>query len=161
MYNADEILQIAVTIEENAKAFYTQAAESVSDEGAKRIFAELAAWETSHIELFSKMRKRFLESNQDITYEDPDGEAAKYLQAIGDGKIFDIRKKDAELAALPDDPIAILETAIGKEKDAVIFYLSFMDVVPESLGKADVKKILEEEMGHVRYLSEKVAELRG
>jgi len=160
MYNAEEILQIAVTIEENAQAFYNQAAETVSDPEAKTIFAELGAWEAAHIEVFSSMRDRFLAARQDVVYEDPDGEAARYLQAIGDGKIFDVSKKDQELAALPDDPIAILEVAIGREKDAVLFYLSLKEVVPESLGRDEVQKILDEELGHVRFLSEKVAQLK-
>ncbi len=160
MFNADEILRIAVTIEENAEAFYTQAAARVSDEEAQGIFRELASWEKGHIGLFAAMRARFAEAQQGVHFDDPDGEAASYLQAIADGKIFDIRKAPAELANLPDDPLAILETAIAREKDAVIFYLTLKGMVPENLGRDEVQQVISEEISHVRYLSEKAARFK-
>jgi rubrerythrin len=160
MFNADEILQIAVTIEENAQAFYTQASKRVSDEEAKKIFAELAAWEVGHIAIFSKMRARFAEADAGIAFADPDGEAASYLQAIADGKIFDIRKAPVELANLPDSPLEIIQMAIAKEKDAVIFYLSLQEMVPETLGRDEVKSIVTEEISHVRFLSEKATQFK-
>ena len=161
MFNADEILQIAVTIEENAQSFYSKAAERVSDAEAKKIFTELSAWEVGHVAIFSKMRARFAEAGAGVAFDDPDGEAASYLQAIADGKIFDIRKVETELSSLPDNALEIIEMAIAKEKDAVLFYLSMKDMVPESLGRDEVKKIVNEEISHVRFLSEKAAALKG
>ena len=160
MFNADEILQIAVTIEENAQSFYSKASERVSDEEAKKIFAELAAWEVGHIAIFSKMRARFAEAGAGVAFDDPDGEAASYLQAIADGKIFDTRKVETELSSLPDSPLEIIQMAIAREKDAVLFYLSLQDMVPETLGRDEVKAIVSEEVSHVRFLSEKATQFK-
>jgi rubrerythrin len=157
MYNADEILEIAVTIERNANAFYTRAAEVVSGEEAKSLFHELAAWEVGHVDLFEGMRAKFAAAKEQLWLPDLDNESGRYLQAIADGKIFDVRRIDEELAALTDDPHAILMSALQREKDAVIFYLALKEMVPENLGKDDVQKIIEEEMSHVRYIADRLA----
>ena len=157
MYNADEILEIAVTIERNANLFYARAAEVVTNEDAKKLFLDLASWEVGHVDLFEGMRAKFAAAKEQNWLADQDNEAARYLQSIADGKIFDTRKIDEELAALKDDPVAILKAALNREKDAVIFYLAMKDMVPEALGKADVKHIIAEEMSHVRYIADRLA----
>ena len=157
MYNADEILEIAVTIERNANAFYTRAAEVVTSEGARKLFLDLASWEVGHVDLFEGMRLKFAEAKEQSWLPDPDSEAARYLQAIADGKIFDVKKIDEELDALTDDPQSILLAALQREKDAVIFYMAMKEMVPEHLGRDDVHHIIEEEMSHVRYIADRLA----
>lgn len=161
MYNADEILEIAVTIERNANAFYTRAAQVVSSEKAKAMFLELAAWEVGHVDLFEGMRAKFAAAKEQSWLPDLDQEAGRYLQAIADGKIFDVKKIDEELDALTDDPEGILMAALQREKDAVIFYLAMKEMVPENLGRDDVAHIIEEEMSHVRYIADRLAAMAG
>lgn len=161
MYNADEILEIAVTIERNANAFYTRAAEVVTSEEARKLFLDLASWEVGHVDLFEGMRLKFAEAKEQSWLPDPDSEAARYLQAIADGKIFDVKKIDDELAALTDDPPSILLAALQREKDAVIFYTAMKEMVPEHLGRDDVQHIVEEEMSHVRYIADRLAAMAG
>jgi len=159
MFNADEILAIAVKIEQNAHDFYSRAAENVEDEGAKTLFRDLANWEVSHIKLFSDMREKFAAQREALDAMDVDGEAAKYLQAIADGEIFKVSQTQADLDAIGSDPASIIHTAMGREKDSVIFYTAMKDMVPETLGKDDIDKIIEEEMSHVRFLAEKARTL--
>ena len=159
MFNADEIIEIAVKIEQNAQAFYTRAAEDVKDESAKALFTELANWEVAHVKLFSSMREKFAAQQAALDAMDLDGEAAKYLQAIADGQIFKVTQTAADLEAMGDDPAKIIETAIGREKDSVVFYLAMKEMVPESLGRADIDIIIAEEMSHVRFLAEKARQL--
>jgi rubrerythrin len=159
MFNADEILAIAVKIERNAQAFYGRAAEAVSAEPIRALFRDLAKWEVSHERLFSAMRDKFAAQQAAAAVMDPDGEAAKYLQAIADGEIFAVEQTEADLATMGDDPANILATAIQREKDSVVFYLAMKEMVPASLGRGDIDKIIAEEMSHVRFLSAKAREL--
>jgi len=47
----------------------------------------------------------------------------------------------------------IYTTAIGAEKDSIVFYLGIRDLVPEKYGKNRVDAIIKEEMGHIEALS--------
>jgi hypothetical protein len=89
---------------------------------------------------------------------DPDGEAARYLNAIADGQVFDLHADLIEdLAGKTIEEI--LKIAIDLEKDSIVFYLGLRDLVSESLGKDKVETIIREEMGHVTLLSDELAAL--
>lgn len=160
-FNADEILEIAVTIEQNGQAFYGRAAEIVKDEEVKKLLLDLVAWEASHEKVFKEMRDRLATEKPGLTRFDPDGESAKYLQAIADGKIFNMKAMADELSDMTDNPLDILHTALSREKDSVIFFLAVKDMVPAALGRSRIHEIVEEEMSHIRYISDKIAELGG
>jgi len=66
-----------------------------------------------------------------------------------------------ELSDMTDNPLDILHTALSREKDSVIFFLAVKDMVPAALGRSRIHEIVEEEMSHIRYISDKIAELGG
>ena len=53
----------------------------------------------------------------------------------------------------------VLISAIGAEKDSIIFYLGMRDAVPEGKGKERIDAIIKEEMGHVQILSQELVKL--
>ncbi|MHC4887453.1 MAG: hypothetical protein ACYTGH_20445 [Planctomycetota bacterium] len=159
-FNADEIVEIAVEIEKNGMAFYNRAAELVEDEQGRKLMCDLAGWEKVHIQVFEDLRSSLAVAEGLPEALDPNGEAALYLQAIADGKVFPQRSMEKELQGLPADHEALLEMAIAREKDAVLFYLAMKDMVPQDLGKNAVYKIIEEEMSHVRFISEELDRVR-
>jgi rubrerythrin len=53
----------------------------------------------------------------------------------------------------------ILKAAIVAEKDSIVFYLGLKDFVPDRLGKNRLDKIIKEEMGHIRILSNELVSL--
>lgn len=159
-FNADEILQIAVDIERNGKEFYSRAAELVTDESLKNLLRELSEWEAGHEVTFSRMRDKYRQENEESRFLDPDNEASKYLKAIADGKVFERKVFEKQLADISNDPHSILKTAMMREKDAVVFFTAIREVVPEQLGKNDVAKIVEEEFSHIRFIHEKISQLK-
>ena len=151
-FNADEVLAIAEQIERNGKVFYEKASERFGGE-EKRTLLRLAEMEVTHERVFSAMRRDLSQADPGIAAFDPEGEAASYLAAFADGKIFDLNADPLSLIG-PDDSIQdILRTAIGLEKDSVVFYVAIKDSVPESLGKDRIEKIIKEEMDHIILLS--------
>lgn len=161
IYNADEILEMAVKIEQNGRQFYLKASEVVSMPEAKTLFTELANWESEHEKLFGSMRDKFAENRDLFPAFDPDLASSSYLQAIADDKVFEAERLNEELASVTDDITAIIKRAIQREKDAIVFFSALLNLVPDDLGKQDVENIIQEEYGHIKYLVDKKKELLG
>ena len=150
--NADEILEIAEQIERNGIAFYERAAERFQGD-EKRTLLGLANMERNHERAFASMRRELADADEGLKAFDPEGEAEKYLAAIADGKIFDLKADPLALLGPQESVQDILGLAIDLEKDSVVFYVAIKDAVPESLGKDKIDKIIKEEMDHILLLS--------
>ncbi len=159
-FNVDEILQIAERIERNGEKFYNRAAVNAPDEATKNMLLDLAAMESVHETTFREMREGLSEQDRKSTVFDPDNESALYLQALADGKIFNTNADPAERLTGSETIQDILETAIGLEKESVVFYAAMRDVVPVRLGRDKVDAIIKEELGHVASLSGQLASLK-
>ena len=81
---------------------------------------------------------------------DPSGEAALYLRALVDSRVF--FKKEIDVTSM----VEILKSAIEAEKDSIVFYLGMKEAVAENLGKDRIETIIKEEMGHIRVLSKEL-----
>ncbi len=146
IFNAGEVFEMAVKMEQNGAAFYRQAADSIKDEKNKKILLDLAEMEVDHEKTFNSLRDQLGADNPD--YFDPDGEAAAYLKSIVDTEVF--FKREIDLSSMK----TILHEAIMAEKDSVVYYLGIKAMVPDESGKMKVEAIIKEEMGHIRLLSE-------
>ena len=51
----------------------------------------------------------------------------------------------------------ILKTAIGLEKDSIVFYTGIREMVSEKMGKNKVNDIINEEIGHIVDLSNQLS----
>lgn len=153
-FNADEVFQMAIQMEKNGAAFYRKAAEAADDADNKTFLLELADMEIDHEKTFEELRKQLTESEKASTVFDPGGEAAMYLRALVDTRVF--FEKDIDVTSMRE----ILMAAIEAEKDSIVFYLGMKDAVPDSMGKSKIDAIIREEMGHVRLLSRKLVPLK-
>ena len=149
-FNADDVLEIAEQLERNGGKFYRAAAESTDDPGNKEFLLELAAMEDQHELTFKAMRAELSEKEKESTVFDPAGEAAMYLRALADTRVF--FEKEIDVTSMR----AILKSAITAEKDSIVFYLGMKEAVDESLGKGRIDHIIKEEMGHIKLLSGKL-----
>jgi len=153
-FNADDIFEMAEQMERNGIKFYKTAAESVSDDEAKSLLLEFGDMEKEHEKIFSEMRKELSSDEKQSTVFDPQGEAALYLRALADTRVFFDKRID--VSSLEN----ILKDAIQAEKDSIVFYLGMKEAVPESLGKSRLDHIIKEEMGHIRMLSGKLVQIK-
>jgi len=158
-FNADEIFEIAEQIERNGAKFYRKVAKNAEDAEVKQLLLDLAAMEDDHEKTFSALRAELPPSEKWSTAFDPDGEAAQYLRTMAGGYVFDMKTDPSEKITGKEPPEEILKTAIGLEKDSIVFYLGMRDMVPEDLGKARIEAIVKEEMRHIRTLAERLAAL--
>ncbi len=153
-FSADEVFQMAIQMEKNGAAFYRKAADNAGDEENKKFLLELANMEVDHEKTFSELRQQLTEKEKASTVFDPESEAAMYLKALVDTRVF--FEKDIDVTSMRD----ILMAAIGAEKDSIVFYLGMKDAVPDDLGKSRLDAIIKEEMGHVRLLSRKLVQFK-
>jgi len=159
-YNADEILEMAVKIEQNGRRYYLKASEVVELPAAKSLFQELADWESEHERLFGSMRDKFAANRDLFPVFDPDLASSSYLQAIADEKVFEAQAIEEELQNIPNDVFAIIKRAVQREKDAIVFFSALLNMVPDDFGKEDVQNIIQEEYGHIKYLVDKKKEFK-
>jgi rubrerythrin len=156
--NAEEVLQIAVDIERNGQAFYRKAAEVVEGDKPRALLIKLAEWEAGHQVLFEGLHSG-LAGSSDAFLFDPEDEATLYLQAIADGLVFNSKADAAELLGTVTEPVEILNRALAREKDAVIFFAAMREALIDKDHRQQVNQIVKEEMSHVRFLVEMLKEL--
>jgi rubrerythrin len=149
-FNADDIFQIAEQLERNGARFYRTAAQAVKDDKIRDLLDSLAAMEVDHEKTFAQMRSQLTAVEKAATVFDPQGEAAGYLKALADTRVF--FEKEINTSSLE----AILKDAITAEKDSIVFYLGMREAVPENLGRGHLDRVIQEEMGHIRLLSKEL-----
>jgi len=153
-FNADEVFQMAEQLERNGAKFYREAAAATEDADNRKMLLDLAAMEDEHEKTFKAMRAELTQQEKASTVFDPEGEAAQYLRALADTRVF--FEKEINVSSMKE----ILKAAVTAEKDSIVFYLGMKEVVPENLGKGRLDGIIKEEMRHIKLLSGKLAAYR-
>ncbi|OGV32463.1 MAG: hypothetical protein A2020_02095 [Lentisphaerae bacterium GWF2_45_14] len=152
IFNAREVFEIAEQIERNGGKFYRHAAQTVKDEKAKKFLLKLAEMEDVHESFFSLLKEKFSPTEEVAGLPDSENQALAYLQAMAEGKVFgnveDITSKIAPGSSFVD----IINTAIGFEKDTIVFFAAIKDLVPQDLGKNNIDSLIREEVSHIAIL---------
>jgi rubrerythrin len=159
-FNADEIFQMALQIERNGVRFYQRAAEGAGNPAGRQLLLRLAAMEETHEKIFVRMREGLTEKERKKPVYDPADQSSDYLRAWADQHVFNLRSDPSEKLTGKETMESVLQTAIGLEKDSIVFYLGMKDVVPERLGRGKIEEVIKEEMRHVDSLSREFQTLR-
>ncbi|MGE4520495.1 MAG: ferritin family protein [Desulfobacteraceae bacterium] len=149
-FSADEIFEMAIEIEVKGQEFYRKAAADAENEDLKKILSDLADMEVDHEETFKEMKKDLKSSEKEAGVFDPENEAAAYLKALADTKVF--YEKEIDTKSVKE----VMKAAITAEKDSIVFYLGMKNLVPEKKGQDRLDKIINEEMTHIRIISNKL-----
>lgn len=149
-FNAKDVFEMAKEIERNGIKFYSNAAEKVDRPDQRELLLSLAKMEAEHEETFKNMESELTGKEQTETVFDPENEALLYLKALADTRVF--FEKEMDMSSMK----AILKTALGAEKDSIVFYLGMKELVPEKYGKNRLDGIIKEEMNHVRLISKEL-----
>jgi rubrerythrin len=152
-FNAAEVFDIAIKIEENGKRFYDQSREIIKDPVVQQLFAELAQEEIKHKEKFTTLKSQLPASADAGSVFDPDHELDLYLKMMADQHVFiSSENVDAQLGKIQNATDA-LKRAIEFEKDSVIFFLTMQDATEQAQGKEFIGSLVKEEQEHLRRLS--------
>jgi rubrerythrin len=151
-FNANDIFEIAIKIEQNGATFYRNAAEKIVQAENKNFLLELADMEDAHEATFKSMKNELKNTEVFSTTFDPEDENSLYLKALADARVFAKKEEPA------NDFNKILLSAIQAEKDAIAFYLGMKLMVPEKYGQSKIDYIIKEEMSHITLLTKKLSQ---
>ena len=149
-FSASELINIAIGNERRGLAFYDILTKSADSAEARSIFRYLVDMEREHIQTFQNM---LTEADKYEITEACTEEYAAYLQALVDTAVFSEELINSEMATEAESDIKALELAIGAEKDAILFYYTMKEIMPQR-AQPTVDKIIAEEKSHLRQLSE-------
>jgi rubrerythrin len=152
-FNADEVFNLAIRIEENGARFYRKAAEFQKDAANRATLEKLASMEDTHKATFQKMKKTLSAAEKTATVFDPLGESAQYLAAMADMHGGEGSPTAAEALTGQESIVEIIDIAIGLEKESILFYIGLKDLVPPKLGQDKLYDIISEERRHIIQLN--------
>jgi rubrerythrin len=157
---ADEVFGIGIEIEKNGQAFYSAAALEAAGEGIRKLLLDLASWESMHIEVFTSLRERLSPEALDEHLYDPGDEIGMYLKATADSHVFVKNSAMDKLAATCKTPLDILNIALSFEKESVVFYSMVSEAVGAGSGRAEVDKLIHEELTHIGYITRELQKVK-
>lgn len=157
-FTADDIFDIAETIERNASDFYRETSEKTSDEETKQVLLHIASAEDGHLKIFQRMREQSADPDG-IIVEETDSRSATYLQAMADARGWEGRKSPLEELSGEEAPAEIFKIALNSENESVVFYSSLKTLVSSQSDREIVEKIILEELGHVSVFLQRLKSL--
>ena len=159
-FNVDEVLEMAIRIEENGAAFYRKAAGLQSDAKNRDFLEKLAIMEDGHKATFVEMRKVLTDKEKGGKVFDPQDELSLYLSAMADTHGGEGSPSAADSLTGAETMEGVLTTAVGLEKESVLFYLGLKDMVPPKYGLERIEDIIREERRHIAQLTSLLGKLK-
>lgn len=152
-FNADEVFQIAIEIEENGKTFYEKALAVVDDPQVQTVFKELALQEIGHKRKFQDLKQSLPAQAGSGQVQDPDRQLGDYIKMMADQHVFRTSAGVEQRLKAVTNTLDALRLAIEFEKDSVIFFLTMQDATDATQGRDLIGLLVKEEQEHLRRLS--------
>lgn len=159
-FNIDEIFEIAEQIERNGAKYYRAAADVIDALEQRSMLVNLAKMEDEHERTFAAMRSEMAKGLQRETVYESDTSAEQYLWAWAEKAVFDMDTDPFAVLTSGADLREILQVAIGREKDSIVFYEGLKSGISIEDDKAKVDAIIREEMQHVGILTRAILGMR-
>ncbi len=149
LLTGDEIIEIAMRLEERGEAFYTTAAEKASSADVKALFEDLAVQEQYHRRAFQQMGRGVVELA--LSPEQWDQFQA-YTGALLRQSFFEKAGGALSQSVEAMDEQDALQAALGFEKETLLFFHELRGVV-KGPSQQTVDRIVEEERRHIQRLA--------
>jgi rubrerythrin len=159
-FSVDEILDMAEQLERNGAAFYRLAVKEMAEPHMRTLLSDLATWEDEHEKIFARMRVALRGKVRSGKALDPKDKRFMQLLAMVDGNVFDLHRDPAQLLNGQETTEDILQVAVRREKDSVIFYLSLKNLLVNTADQKIIDEIIEEELDHITFLNKELTTLR-
>ncbi len=147
-FRGEEIIEIALQMEEAGKLFYEKAAQIAEDAKLKEMLNFLAQEEDKHIQDFRKLGEKL--NYNFLPGETYPGEYEDYVRSLVTSHIFNINQVEDLLKEIKGDK-DILRLALSFEKDSIVFFHEF-----KNMGNQEAQKVIEdlinEERGHIKKI---------
>ena len=148
MFSVNEILDMAIKLEENGEAVYRDAINKVSSPELIKLLEWIVDEEIKHANWFAEMKLKLGQKSVNPFMEKMSRELFNDL--LGD-KSFSLKDIDFSSVKEIEDLIAIF---IEFEQDSVRFYEVLETFIGDSISLESLKKIIDEENCHIKRLQE-------
>jgi rubrerythrin len=151
-FNAGEVFKIALRLEEKGSRFYEAAAAKPFSAEIRDLFQKLAKAEKGHQALLTGLLAKVPPAGP--TVWEPDNELDQYLKMMADQHVFSRGQAelDRQIESLTDFSQALV-LAMSFEKDTIVFFLELMSAADNPESREQMKKLVDEERGHLRRLA--------
>ena len=143
MFTAQDILEIAIRLEENGEKTYLAARAHTTDEDLKSLLAWIAEEERAHANWFIQLKNR-------LKQEEDHQLLAELSQALVEdvvkGQSFSLQEVNFATIETPDK---MIRTFIGFEDDTITFYEVLKGLIGESATVGQLEQIISEEKKHM------------
>lgn len=155
-FSPQEVLRIAIKVEEAGEKLYAKLEYMASDEQIKKVWDYLREQEHVHRNVFQKM----LDNSGDyITDDFNPGEYDTYLRAIASEYVFTSEVIECKSKEGFTNDLAAIKFAIDIEKESVLVYEAMKDFVTQKRHEL-IDKVIKEEKKHLALLIELKASLK-
>lgn len=152
MFNAQDILDIAIRLENNGEKTYRDASRKTPDEALKTLLTWIAQEEQEHARWFSELKDR-LEQSEDHHLM---AEMSRALvEDVVKGQAFSLQEVDFETINTPDK---MIRTFIGFEDDTIAFYEILKTLIDDPVIARQMEQIIDEEKKHMTRFRELLPE---
>ncbi len=159
-FNADEVFEMGMDIEQNGEAYYRKAAELTEDPEIKKIFEDLMVAEQAHYETFKKLRENLPAKDTTPIVSDPEDQSYLYLDALVKSRLFNSVREAENVCTDRCDPVSVLQGALTFEKDTILFFTEMKGRTREDLGKTEIDRLIAEEREHIVWISGMIKKIR-
>jgi rubrerythrin len=141
----NEVVNFAIEREQESYTLYKELSEKVESEEAQNLFRVLMQEEESHKAFYTSFLST-IETKQSPGVSEDD-EYVAYMKTLIDSRRT-VKEPTIDLGNIGE----VLDFAIAREKDAVLFYVGLENFVPDD-DKSTVKTIIKEEGNHIVKLT--------
>jgi rubrerythrin len=148
MFSFNEILDLAIQIEENGKKFFHDAGKKVADPSLASILKWVEEEEKEHIKWFNQLKQTAEQTTSDPQLE-------KMGRAILQGLVLDqtFSLRDIDFSKI-ENVDALLKLVVEFEKDTVYFYEMLGSFIEDNEMLNILDMIIEQEDRHITVLLE-------
>lgn len=150
IFKATDILLAAQEVETRGEVFYNRLVETTTDKKLNDLFRFLAKEESKHREIFRKLYEKV--GDVELPAWAEEDEYVDYLKYLLDSHTL-FRLGDVDhLKNYMGTAQEAIETAMGFEKDTILFFVEMHEFVPDG-DKKYIKACIDEERAHLRLLA--------
>ncbi len=148
MFTIHDIIALAVRLEENGQRVYQKAAKAADDPEIRELLELLADEENSHARWFSDLKET-------LGRDDDHHILGEMSRSLSDDFFADqvFSLKDVDLSTIRTIE-ELIETAIGFEKDSILFYKMLAPFISEEKTSETLDRIIHEENTHIEKLKD-------
>lgn len=153
-FNVFEIFQIAEKIEHNGAKFYLQVAERFEDPQRRNVYYKLANWKAKHEKVLAERRKEYSEKTGEYGTFDPDNYVLSNPHVMAGLAMFATTPGSARKITGLETKEDILKDAIGRAKEAIVFYSGLKEFARDVASENTIDEIIKEENHHINSLTD-------